>query len=358
MQIKEIIERLRKAQYVTGILLVVLIASSCFASADVIGYRTVALLLLVVVSSLAMIFDTRPVLTVAFLSALILNFFFLPPLYTFHIKNSEDILLFLMYFIVALVNIVLTRKIKIAEQKARDREENERTIKLYNTMFNSLSHELKTPIASIMVAVDTLKESENLSQNTVNELFTEIETAGMRLNRQVEHLLNMSRLENDMLKPNLDWCDVNDLVFAVTRTFDSIQSHTIHYEPPIGFPLIKIDTGLIENVLHNLVHNAVQYTPAGSVIDISVTINDNVFILKVSDNGPGFPEEELPKVFTKFFRVANSRTGGTGLGLSIAKGFIEAHSGTIRLENQLSGGASFIINLPVEISYVNNLKNE
>jgi two-component system sensor histidine kinase KdpD len=122
--------------------------------------------------------------------------------------------------------------------------------------------------------------------------------------------------------------------------------------------LIKIDTGLIENVLHNLVHNAVQYTPAGSVIDISVTIRDNVFILKVSDNGPGFPEDELPKVFTKFFRVANSRTGGTGLGLSIAKGFIEAHSGTIRLENQVSGGACFIISLPVEISYVNNLKNE
>jgi two-component system sensor histidine kinase KdpD len=358
MHIKEVIERLRKAQYITGILLVVMIAGSCFASADVIGYRTVALLLLVVVSSLAMIFDTRPVLTVAFLSALILNFFFLPPLYTFHIKNSEDILLFLMYFIVALVNIVLTRKIKIAEQKARDREEHERTIKLYNTMFNSLSHELKTPIASIMVAVDTLKESENLSQNTVNELFTEIETAGMRLNRQVEHLLNMSRLENDMLKPNLDWCDVNDLVFAVTRTFESVHSHTIRFEPPVGFPLIKIDTGLIENVLHNLVHNAVQYTPAGSVIDISVIIKDNVFILKVSDNGPGFPEEELPKVFTKFFRVANSRTGGTGLGLSIAKGFIEAHSGTIRLENQGSGGASFTVSLPVEISYVNNLKNE
>ncbi len=359
MPFREVIERLRKAQYPTSILLVIVVAASCFASADVIGYRTVALLLLVLVSILAMIFETSPVLLAAFLSALILNFFFLPPLYTFHIKNSEDILLFLMYFVVAIVNIGLTRKIKLAEQKARDQEEHKRTIKLYNTMFNSLSHELKTPISSIMVAVDTLKEAEGqLSQNTINELFNEIEMAGIRLNRQVEHLLDMSRLENGMLKINMDWCDINDLVFVVTRSFKSIQSHKITFESPVGFPLIKIDTGLIENVLHNLIHNAIQYTPPGSSICIRVAMMEKQCVVEVSDNGPGFTDDEMKNIFTKFFRGANNLTGGTGLGLSIVKGFVEAHSGTVKVTNQRGGGACFTINLPVEISYVNHLKNE
>lgn len=116
--------------------------------------------------------------------------------------------MFLLYFFIALVNAVLTFKIRKEEKKARHKEEKEHTIKLYNTLLNSLSHELRTPISTIIGAVDTLKDQkEKISSNNQIELLNQIDTASMRLNRQVENLLNMSRLEWGMLKLNLSWCD-------------------------------------------------------------------------------------------------------------------------------------------------------
>ncbi len=152
-------------QHFISAVLVSIVSISCFFTVDLIGYRVVALILMVTVSLLAMMFDILPVMIAAILSALIWNFFFIPPLYTFHVSNAEDFLMFLMYFIIAMVNAVLTFKIREAELKARDKEEKENTIKIYNTLFNSLSHELRTPISTILGSVDTLKENkENLTE--------------------------------------------------------------------------------------------------------------------------------------------------------------------------------------------------
>ncbi|HEY1039777.1 MAG TPA: ATP-binding protein, partial [Bacteroidia bacterium] len=108
--------------------------------------------------------------------------------------------------------------------------------------------------------------------------------------------------------------------------------------------------------------NAVTYTPEGSEIIITATTekkeNTEKLILTIEDSGPGFPADEVEKVFEKFYRLKNSATGGTGLGLSIVKGFVEAHNGTIQLSNSIKGGACFRIQLPVETSYINNLNNE
>ena len=167
-----------------------------YFSVEFIGYRIVALILLLVVSLLAMLIDIFPVLVTALLSALIWNFFFIPPTFTFHIGTPEDALMFLMYFVIAMINAVLTFKIREFERKARDKEEKEKSIKLYNILLNSLSHELRTPIATIIGAIDTIKDNETkLSNNNKKELYSEIEIASFRLNRQVENLLNMSRLE-------------------------------------------------------------------------------------------------------------------------------------------------------------------
>ena len=122
--------------------------------------------------------------------------------------------MFLMYFVIALINAVLTYKIRQVERKIRDEKEKEKTIKLYNTLLNSLSHELRTPISTIIGAIDTIKDNgTKLTESNISDLYTEIEIAGFRLNRQVENLLSMSRLEAGILKPKLDWCDVNELVF-------------------------------------------------------------------------------------------------------------------------------------------------
>jgi two-component system sensor histidine kinase KdpD len=114
----------------------------------------------------------------------------------------------------------------------------------------------------------------------------------------------------------------------------------------------------MEQVLYNLINNAVIYTPINSTITIKGDSEGNNCIITVEDNGGGFPAGELEKVFEKFYRLKYSRTGGTGLGLSIAKGFIEAHHGTIVLENSITGGAKFTIQIPTETSHINDLKNE
>lgn len=323
------------------------------------GYRVVALILLVVVSFIAMVFEILPVLLAAILSAVTWNFLFIPPVFTFHISNAEDLLMFSLYFIIALVNAVLTIKIRKTESKLRDKEEKENTIKLYNTLLNSLSHELRTPIATIIGAVDTLNESrEKLTIQQQTELLAQVDEASIRLNRQVENLLNMSRLESGMLKLKIDWCDMNELINTVIRKVTLNKNRTIEFIPDDHLPLFKIDTGLIEQALFNVVHNAVQYTPENSKVKIWVSNMEGECVIKIWDNGPGIPNEDLPSVFEKFYRVPNSRTGGIGLGLSIAKGFVEAHNGRIKLENNSSTGVTFTIYIPAESSYITSLKNE
>ncbi|NTW34439.1 MAG: sensor histidine kinase, partial [Bacteroidetes bacterium] len=276
------------------------------------------------------------------------------------IADTEDALMFLMYFIIALVNAVLTFKIREAEKKARDKEEKENTIKLYNTLLNSLSHELRTPISTIIGAVDTLKENKKkLSLNNQIELLTQIDTASIRLNRQVENLLNMSRLETGMLKLNLDWCDTNELIFSVLQKLSfANEKHKIIFEANENLPLFKLDSGLIKQVLHNIIYNAILYTPENSIIKINASYESENCVITIADNGYGFPENQIQFVFDKFYRLPHTKTGGTGLGLSIAKGFIETHKGKIILENIKTGGAKFTIIIPSETSFMNNLKHD
>lgn len=347
-------------QTIVSLFFIVIISVSSFALESLIGYKVVAFILLLAVSVLAMLFDIVPVLLTAVFSALIWNFFFIPPVYTFHIGTPENALMFSMYFMVAFINAVLTFKIKDAEKKARDKEEKDKAIELYNTLLNSLSHELRTPISTIIGAIDTIRENENrLTADNKEQLLSEIEIAGLRLNRHVENLLNMSRLEAGVLKPKLDWCDINELIYSVINVhIKEAGRHTIMFNPNEKLPLYKVDRIFIEQVLQNLLHNALQYTPPGTAITIEALSQVPYCRIIVSDNGEGFPADKVNDVFDKFYRVSQSVTGGLGLGLSIARGFVEAHGGTIRIENQPAGGARFIIDLPVEMSPINDVKNE
>ncbi len=349
----------KSVQYLICIALVLFTSGICFAGTSFIGYKIVALILLMNVSIMAMLFDILPVLVAAILSALIWNFFFIPPIYTFHINSAEDLLMFFLYFLVAFINTVLTFKIRKEEKKVRDKEEKEKTIKLYNTLLNSLSHELRTPISTIIGAIDTLKDNqEKLSHENQIELLNQIDNASIRLNRQVENLLNMSRLETGMLKPNVDWCDTNELIYSVIQKYAEIKTHSINFRAKEDLPLFKYDRGLIEQVLQNLIHNSINYTPSGTIITISARHEFNNCVIEISDNGNGIPENEFNNVFNKFYRLPNSKAGGSGLGLSIVKGFIEAHNGTIELKKSINSGVQFIIKIPTQVSYLNNLKNE
>jgi two-component system sensor histidine kinase KdpD len=353
-------KKTKTQQYLISILLIVVVAAICFSLPDYIGYHVVALLLLVAVSFIAMFFDIFPVLLAAFLSALIWNMFFIPPRFSLSVATTEDALLLAMYFVIASVNAALTFKIRQMEKKEVKKEQKENTLKLYNTLLNSLSHELRTPISTIIGATDNLlTDATKLTEKNKEELLSEISKASFRLNRQVDNLLNMSRIESGFLQLKKDWVDVNELLYdVVKRLKEQTQHHPVSILIKEDLPLFKLDFGLMEHVLYNLIYNATIYIPKYSVITVKAACINEKLVIHVEDTGNGFPEDETEKVFDKFYRLKNSKAGGTGLGLSIVKGFVEAHNGIVRLENMPEGGAKFTIEIPAETSYLNDLKNE
>jgi two-component system, OmpR family, sensor histidine kinase KdpD len=487
------------SQYFASSSIVMLTAIICFFLKDLIGYQVVSFALLFIVSILAFFFGTGPILMAATMSALIWDFFFIPPPYTFHIDKPEDMLMLIMFFIIALLSGVLTSRIRRQEMKIRIREERTNALyqltrelstangideviaiaknsvkkyfnlkprillknddglleyqshkdsgaslskndmsvaawafqhsakagrftdtlpsanytfyplkgnqmnlgviaiqqevvftqgeeqfwdafisqisgkfereylrnmakqafilnesdKLYKTLFNSISHELRIPVAAIMGASDSLIATDH-PEEIRKELSQEIFKASKRLNRLIENLLNMSRLESGQITPRLDWCDIHDLINKVLETLeDELKPFRLHIVIPDDMPLVKIDFGLIEQVLYNLIYNASQYASASTNLRVKTFYDNGILTIQVMDRGPGFPRKEIELIFNKFYRVEGSKAGGTGLGLSIAKGFVQAHKGTITVENRQNGGAKFTIKIPTDIQSMN-----
>ncbi len=350
----------KRNQYFISIGIILIASAVCYPFAGYLDHKIVAFFLLATLSFLSLLFEIIPVVIAAIVSTLIWNFFFIPPRFTFHVNRTDDFFLLIMYFIIALVHAVLTYRMRKLERESQKKEEKANTLKLYNTLLNSLSHELRTPIATIIGATDNLlMKSNRLSEENKLNLLLEISAASLRLNQQVENLLNMSRLESGNIQIKKDWCDLNELVYATIRRLEeNYKGRVIDVELQEDLPLFKLDAGLMEQVLYNLVYNAVIYTPDDTVISIKASSADKNCVMVVEDTGKGFPKDEIQRVFEKFYRLKNTQTGGTGLGLSIAKGIVEAHNGVIELENVKTGGARFTISIPTETSYLNNLKNE
>jgi two-component system, OmpR family, sensor histidine kinase KdpD len=343
----------RRIQYLISSGFICAISAVCFLFSGYIGPEVVAFILLVALSIIAMFFDILPVLLAACISALLWDYFFLHPKFNLRVGNTEARIMLSMYFVIALVSAVLTNRIRKTEKIVRQKEERLENIRLYNTLLNSLSHEFKTPLASIIAATDNLMTVPSLLPEEIkSSLIVEISAAAFRLNTQVENLLNMSRLESGYLQIKKDWCNIKELAEAVLqRLDDSLKDFNVIVEIPDDFPLFKLDYGLMEQVLYNLIYNATRYTPKDSTIAISAGYTETILTIVVEDNGPGFPEDEISKVFDKFYRLKNTVTGGTGLGLSIVKGYTEAHAGTIKLVNREQGGAKFTININTERLY-------
>jgi len=337
-------------QFIISNLSVIFIALICYISVDFIGYRSVALLLLATVSILAIFFSLYPVLMAATMSALIWDYFFIPPLFTFYVSKSEDILLLMMYFVIALINGIFTSRVRQFEKLERQKVERHNTIKLYKTLFDSLSHELRTPIATIVGATDNLMQKEsNISNADKSELVAQISTSAFRLNRLIDNLLNMQRLESGMLKIKPDWCEISELINSPINWLEKdLSTHNLQIEIQEDFPIVKLDAGLIEQALFNVLHNETLYTPPDSMISVQVNYKNSCITIIISDNGKGFTDEDLTMLFTKFYRSSTKVAGGTGLGLSIVKGFVEAHGGTIKVENNIPHGAKFSIEIPTE----------
>jgi two-component system, OmpR family, sensor histidine kinase KdpD len=490
------------SQYIIASLVVILASVICFLIRGFTGYQVVSFILLIVVSIMAFFFGTGPIMLAASLSAVVWDFLFIPPPFTLHIDKPVDMLMLVMFFIIALLSGVLTSRIRRQERKIRIREErtnalyqltrelstgsgieevvaiarndirkyfnlkcriilkndankldytiypdndmsmskNEMSVaewtfqhslkagrhtdtlpsarytfyplkgtqmnlgviaidqktvftqgeeqfweafisqisgkfereylrslarqayllnesdKLYKTLFSSISHELRIPVATIMGASDSLATTEHTA-GIRKELSSEIYVASKRLNRLIENLLNMSRLESGRISTRLDWCDIHDLINKVIESLhDELKIFNVHIVIPEDMPLVKLDFGLMEQVLYNLIYNSTQYAADSTNLRVKAFYDNNILTIQVMDRGPGFPPKDISLIFNKFYRVEGSKAGGTGLGLSIVKGFVEAHKGTISVENRQNGGAKFTIRIPTEILQI-EIKN-
>ncbi len=489
-------------QYGVASFIIIFVALVCYPFSSFLGYQTVALILLLFVALLPLKLGVGPVLLAAAVSAMVWDFFFIQPHFTFEIALVQDFLMLTTYFTIAIVTSVLTARIRARERAVRLREEHSTALftltkeltvaknqnevadcavkniekffvsdvaiflsqpdgdiftkaherstfavnekefsvaawvywnekkagkftdtlpsadatyypvsgpryplgvigvksklkngktaasgqfsvdqdsllqnfiaqiastlereqlnehakqtvvyaeseKLYKTLFNSISHELRTPIAAIVSSSEALEQFA--SAPNIKDFAKEIHTASERLHRLVENLLDMSRLESGQLAPKLDWCSVNDLVHSSLKKLKAeLSRHTVSVSISETMPLVKLDFGLMEQAITNLLYNASLYTPAGTTIQISTVMENEQCVISIADNGPGIPPESLKHLFEKFYRVPGSKTGGTGLGLSIVRGFVEAHKGTISAHNLPSGGAQFTIHIPTE----------
>ncbi len=226
------------------------------------------------------------------------------------------------------------------------------TDRLRSALLTSISHDLRTPLASILGAVTSLTSKHGVLDAAGRaDMLKIIQEEAERLNRFIGNLLDMTRLESGPLAFGDGLADISDLVGAVLRRADRILArHTMQVDLRPGLPMLKIDMVLMEQVLFNLLDNAAKYAPAGSTIELRAWPGGEVACIEIRDEGDGLPPGDLDRIFEKFYRVrsADRQRAGTGLGLAICRGFVEAMGGTITAGNRTDrSGAVFLISLPV-----------
>jgi two-component system sensor histidine kinase KdpD len=237
----------------------------------------------------------------------------------------------------------------LAEQMRAKEIEIERE-RLRSSLLSSVSHDLRTPLASITGAASTLLDAPAaLDAGARRELLQTISDESARLGRLVTNLLEMTRLEAGAVNLRREWSSVEELIGAALRRLDvQIKDRQVQTHVPADLPLVPVDAVLLEQVLINLIENAVKYSPADATIEISARRAGREIEVTVADRGTGIVAGEEDVIFEKFRR--GSRTGtlrGVGLGLSVCKGIIEVHGGTISVTNRPGGGAEFRFRLPV-----------
>ncbi len=242
--------------------------------------------------------------------------------------------------------VIDRQRLHDSAQDSRLAAESER---LSKTLLDSISHEMRTPIAAITGATAALNEADLARQpELARTLVNEVREAVARLNRLVGNILDITRVESGHVKPKLDWCEVGDLINVTVKSVQrELAGHKLEINISPEMPLVRMDFVLMEQALANLLLNAAFHTPAGTPARITAEVRQGELALTVADRGPGIPPEAVPKIFDKFYRAPGALAGGTGLGLSIVKGFVEAQGGRVHAENQADGGAAFTIFLPV-----------
>ncbi len=220
--------------------------------------------------------------------------------------------------------------------------------RLRSTLLSSVSHDLRTPLAAITGAASSMLEDPSLAEDTRGELIETIAEESERLNRLVTNLLDMTRIDSGSLQLNRDWHPVEELVgCALARLEKALVGRRVETLLPADLPLVPLDAVLVEQVLVNLLENALKYAGPESAVRIAAGLEEGAVVVEVADQGPGLPPGSEERVFERFYRGATGPRG-FGLGLAICRAIVTAHGGRISAANRPQGGAAFRFTLPIE----------
>jgi two-component system sensor histidine kinase KdpD len=222
-----------------------------------------------------------------------------------------------------------------------------RTEELRSSLLSAVSHDLRTPLAVVTGAATTLRDDKALDDATREQLLDTIADEAERLERLVRNLLDMTRVQAGALRVHKEWVPVDELVgSARTRLTKQLEGRDVQLRAELDS--LQIDPVLFEQVLFNLLDNAAKYTPAKSPLEINITRANTGARITISDRGPGVSPGDAEQLFDKFYRGEQHKVPGAGLGLAICRGIVEAHGGQIHVEARTGGGASFVIDLPLD----------
>lgn len=338
---------------------------------------TVALALLLVVVFAATGWGSRPALVAAVFGVLCFNFFFLPPLHTFVIAAPQNWMALAAFLITAVTVGQLSARAKrraeeaeagrkeierlyheyrIASEQAKQAEVFRQSEQLKSALLDAVTHDLRTPLTSIKASVTTLLAEVQAEENVADpvtldqegrvELLEVINEETDRLNRFVENMVELARLEAGELHLRRRWGSLAEIVaLACDRASELTTNHSIEVSLERELPSARVDANLLAEVLYSLIDNAAKYSPAGSTIKISARRGeDEMILLTVEDQGRGVPEPMRERIFDKFFRVNSdaNQPSGLGMGLAIARGIVEAHGGRIWIEDGAQGSGTRI----------------
>lgn len=339
---------------------------------------TVALALLLVVLFVAAWWGSRPALVASVLGVACFNFFFLPPLYTFTIADPQNWIALAAFFITALTAGHLSarararaeeaeagrceverlyRELQAAFERASEAEALRRSEQLKSSLLDAVTHDLRTPLTSIKASATTLLDTSlALDDEGRRELLEVIDEETDRLNRLVESMVELARIEAGEMRLRRRWGAAEEIVAAaVERAAPLTQRHRVEIAFAGELPAARVDAEALAEVLYTLLDNAAKYSPPGSRIRVWAGRGaDEMLCFSVEDEGPGIPPELRARVFDKFFRATTEggrsgpRVSGLGMGLAIAKGIVEAHGGSIWIENGTAGyGTRVIWSIPI-----------
>jgi two-component system sensor histidine kinase KdpD len=334
---------------------------------------TPALILMLVVVAAAIVGGTTASVVTAAGATLTLNLAFIEPFGALAIKTADEVITLVAFVVVALVvgqlvGRLARRRIEVRERQAELAERDERLavaqqerVRLASeasraeqlehidlqraALLRSVSHDLRTPLAAIRTIATDLRDGVEYDAPTRTELLTTVCDEVDRLDRLVANLLSLSRIEAGAFAPDRQAIDLAELVGdRIRRLAPLLIAHTVRIDLPAELPLLDGDYAQLEQVLTNLIANAVRHAPAGSDLWIVATVVDSQVRVEVSDHGPGIPEHERDVIFRPFRRGEGSRS--TGIGLAICRSIVEAHGGTIGVERTFGGGATFHFTIP------------